>query len=100
MLAGRDAVGIVRTGIRRTVAFMLPPLQRLSRTAGASRPPDVRALVLSPTGESSEKAHKAVLNDRQCEANKRDGRKAFGPQAVRGANRPACGVNETAFQHD
>jgi len=50
LLAGRDLVGLARTGTGKTAAFALPTLQRLA--AGGRRVPRApRALVLTPTRE-------------------------------------------------
>ena len=46
ILAGRDVIGVAQTGSGKTVAFVLPILQRLARN-----PYGVFALVLTPTRE-------------------------------------------------
>lgn len=45
VLEGRDVVGCAQTGTGKTVAFVLPVLQRLSRRPG------IKALVVTPTRE-------------------------------------------------
>ena len=49
-LAGRDLIGCAQTGTGKTAAFVLPLLDRLSRTPAAGQRP-VRALVVTPTRE-------------------------------------------------
>ena len=51
LLAGRDMVGIARTGTGKTAAFALPLLQRLAAHPARPRPGECRALILSPTRE-------------------------------------------------
>ncbi|MBL8251876.1 MAG: DEAD/DEAH box helicase, partial [Candidatus Competibacter sp.] len=54
VLAGRDVLASAQTGTGKTAAFTLPMLQRLQASAPEqqpSRPPPVRALVLTPTRE-------------------------------------------------
>jgi ATP-dependent RNA helicase RhlE len=48
VLAGRDLIGIAQTGTGKTAAFVLPILERLSKSP-ASRAP--RALIVAPTRE-------------------------------------------------
>ena len=48
LLEGRDLLGCAQTGTGKTAAFVLPILQRLSRTPNARK---IRALILSPTRE-------------------------------------------------
>lgn len=50
LLAGKDVVAKARTGTGKTVAFLLPTLQRLGSRERAG-PGQIRALVLSPTRE-------------------------------------------------
>ena len=50
LLAGKDVVAKARTGTGKTVAFLLPTLQRLGTTERAGKG-QIRALVLSPTRE-------------------------------------------------
>ncbi|HYO78796.1 MAG TPA: DEAD/DEAH box helicase [Thermoanaerobaculia bacterium] len=49
VLAGRDLIGIAQTGTGKTAAFVLPILERLSKTPQPSRNP--RALIVAPTRE-------------------------------------------------
>jgi ATP-dependent RNA helicase RhlE len=49
VLAGRDLIGIAQTGTGKTAAFVLPILERLSKTNQPSRNP--RALIVAPTRE-------------------------------------------------
>jgi len=55
-LAGRDVLGLARTGSGKTAAFLLPILQRLA--TGPRR--RVRALVVAPTRELAEQIHQAA----------------------------------------
>ncbi|MFL6246072.1 MAG: DEAD/DEAH box helicase [Thermoanaerobaculia bacterium] len=48
VLAGRDLIGIAQTGTGKTAAFVLPILERLSKSAPARHP---RALIVAPTRE-------------------------------------------------
>lgn len=50
-LAGRDLIGIARTGTGKTAAFALPILDRLARHPAHRRKLSTRVLVLSPTRE-------------------------------------------------
>ena len=50
-LAGRDVLGRARTGSGKTVAFAVPTVLALARSAKAARPSAPRALVLVPTRE-------------------------------------------------
>src|ERR1051325_4898326 len=49
VLAGRDLIGIARTGTGMTAAFVLPTLEPLARKPAQHRGP--RALVVAPTRE-------------------------------------------------
>jgi ATP-dependent RNA helicase RhlE len=49
VLAGRDLIGIAQTGTGKTAAFVLPILERLSKTKQQNRNP--RALIVAPTRE-------------------------------------------------
>jgi len=49
VLAGRDLIGIAQTGTGKTAAFVLPILERLSKSPQPSRHP--RALIVAPTRE-------------------------------------------------
>ncbi len=49
VLAGRDLIGIAQTGTGKTAAFVLPILERLSKSPQPSRNP--RALIVAPTRE-------------------------------------------------
>lgn len=49
VLEGRDLIGIAQTGTGKTAAFVLPILERLSRSSQVSRQP--RALIVAPTRE-------------------------------------------------
>jgi ATP-dependent RNA helicase RhlE len=48
LLEGRDVVGTAQTGTGKTVAFLLPSMERLLQREGSARP---RMLVLAPTRE-------------------------------------------------
>jgi ATP-dependent RNA helicase RhlE len=56
-LAGRDLIGCASTGTGKTAAFVLPILQRLSRTGRGK----CRALVLAPTRELALQIDEQVL---------------------------------------
>ena len=49
VLDGRDVLGCAQTGTGKTAAFVLPILQRLSRSASAKG--KIRALIVAPTRE-------------------------------------------------
>jgi ATP-dependent RNA helicase RhlE len=51
LLAGRDLIGVARTGTGKTAAFALPLLQHLDGTRAAQKGRGPRALVLTPTRE-------------------------------------------------
>jgi ATP-dependent RNA helicase RhlE len=51
VLAGRDLVGLARTGTGKTAAFGLPLLHRILDIGHPPRPRTVRALILAPTRE-------------------------------------------------
>ena len=48
VLAGRDLIGIAQTGTGKTAAFVLPILERISKSAPGRHP---RALIVAPTRE-------------------------------------------------
>ena len=48
---GRDVTGIAQTGTGKTAAFVLPLLDRLTRTRHALVPKNARAVILAPTRE-------------------------------------------------
>jgi ATP-dependent RNA helicase RhlE len=50
LLAGHDLLGCAQTGTGKTAAFLLPVLQQLAATLD-SGPPEIRALILTPTRE-------------------------------------------------
>lgn len=57
-LLGRDVIGTANTGTGKTVAFVLPVLQRLlSQPAPRRR---TRALILTPTRELAEQIHQTI----------------------------------------
>ena len=56
VLEGRDVLGLAQTGTGKTAAFLLPILQRLTRSA--SKKP--RVLILEPTRELAEQVHQTV----------------------------------------
>ncbi|HEV2746852.1 MAG TPA: DEAD/DEAH box helicase [Allosphingosinicella sp.] len=51
LLKGRDLLGIAQTGTGKTAAFMLPSIDRLSRSDKRPQPRTCRMLVLAPTRE-------------------------------------------------
>ena len=50
VLAGHDVIAKAKTGTGKTIAFLLPTIERLAR-AGKPSAPSVRALAISPTRE-------------------------------------------------
>ncbi len=65
-LAGEDVVATAQTGTGKTLAFLIPILERLLKTAGAkergSKSEGVQALILSPTRELAIQIHKAFTD--------------------------------------
>ncbi|WP_432737795.1 DEAD/DEAH box helicase [Maridesulfovibrio sp. FT414] len=59
-LAGRDVMGLARTGTGKTAAFVLPVLQRLLDADAPKRGP-VRVLVLVPTRELAVQIHQTFF---------------------------------------
>ena len=51
LLEGRDLLGIAQTGTGKTAAFMLPSIDRLTRSDKRPQPRTCRMLVLAPTRE-------------------------------------------------
>jgi ATP-dependent RNA helicase RhlE len=51
ILAGRDILGIARTGTGKTAAFALPALQHILEHPATPKPKTTRVLVLAPTRE-------------------------------------------------
>jgi ATP-dependent RNA helicase RhlE len=51
VLEGRDLLGIAQTGTGKTAAFMLPSIDRLTRSDKRPQPRTCRMLVLAPTRE-------------------------------------------------
>jgi len=51
LLKGRDLLGIAQTGTGKTAAFMLPSIDRLTRSDKRPQPRNCRMLVLAPTRE-------------------------------------------------
>jgi ATP-dependent RNA helicase RhlE len=59
-LAGRDVVATAQTGTGKTLAFLLPVIQSLTKPEG--RPgPGIRALILAPTRELALQIHETAL---------------------------------------
>jgi len=58
VLSGRDVVAMARTGSGKTMAFLIPVLEKLAShsTAGA------RALILSPTRELAQQTYRAGIS--------------------------------------
>ena len=56
VMAGRDIIGLAQTGTGKTAAFVLPILERLSK----SRSPYVRAVIVAPTRELAQQIHEVV----------------------------------------
>ena len=59
-LTGRDIIGTAQTGTGKTVAFVLPILQRLLETATPGKRRQIRALIVTPTRELAEQIHEAI----------------------------------------
>jgi len=57
-LSGRDVVATANTGTGKTLAFLVPLLERL---AGQPRQPGVRAVVLTPTRELALQIHEVCI---------------------------------------
>src|SRR4028119_1200374 len=51
VLEGRDLLGIAQTGTGKTAAFMLPSIDRLTKSDKRPQPRTCRMLVLAPTRE-------------------------------------------------
>ena len=61
VLAGRDLLGLARTGSGKTAAFVLPILQRLIQAKAPRRGP-LRVLVLAPTRELALQIHETFAS--------------------------------------
>ncbi len=64
-LAGKDVVATAQTGTGKTLAFLLPILEKLLKNAAPSESrgkPAIKALVLSPTRELAIQIHKAFVD--------------------------------------
>lgn len=59
-LAGRDVLGRGRTGSGKTIAFVLPIVQRLAASGSRQRFGKPRALILVPTRELAVQVHEVV----------------------------------------
>jgi ATP-dependent RNA helicase RhlE len=57
VLQNRDILGLAQTGTGKTAAFMLPILQRLSK----SQARQIRALIIVPTRELAEQIHQTAI---------------------------------------
>lgn len=60
VLAGKDVMGLARTGTGKTAAFALPILQKLMQKK-SSRTGPVRVLVLAPTRELAQQIHQNFI---------------------------------------
>ena len=60
LLAGRDVVAKARTGTGKTLAFLIPTLEKILAAPPPARAGGVRALVLSPTRELAGQIHDAA----------------------------------------
>jgi ATP-dependent RNA helicase RhlE len=59
-LAGRDVVATAQTGTGKTLAFLLPAIQFLTKSDGEPAP-GIRALILAPTRELALQIHETAL---------------------------------------
>jgi ATP-dependent RNA helicase RhlE len=59
LLAGSDLIGVAQTGTGKTAAFVLPLLDRLTRTASSRQP---RALIVAPTRELALQIEESLRN--------------------------------------
>lgn len=59
-LAGRDIVATAQTGTGKTLAFLLPVIQSLTKSEGKPGP-GIRALILAPTRELALQIHETAL---------------------------------------
>lgn len=59
LLAGRDLIGVARTGTGKTAAFALPILQNLEASPRKAAPRETRVLVLTPTRELALQVHES-----------------------------------------
>lgn len=50
-LSGKDVLGRARTGTGKTIAFLLPAIERILRSPGYDQATDIGILVISPTRE-------------------------------------------------
>ncbi len=58
VLQGHDVMGLAQTGTGKTAAFVLPILERLSKSKDKS----VRALVIAPTRELAQQIHEVICD--------------------------------------
>lgn len=56
VVSGKDVMGLAQTGTGKTAAFVLPMVERLSKT----RSRDVRAVIIAPTRELASQIHEVV----------------------------------------
>lgn len=57
IMAGKDLLGLAKTGTGKTAAFVIPMLERLTE----NRTKDVRALIIAPTRELAEQINNTVI---------------------------------------
>ncbi|WP_414832800.1 DEAD/DEAH box helicase [Afifella sp. YEN Y35] len=62
MLAGRDLLGTAQTGTGKTASFVLPLLDKLSRTMVPAAPRTCHALIVVPTRELAQQVADSVRN--------------------------------------
>src|SRR5262252_7376989 len=60
-LAGRDVVATAQTGTGKTLAFLLPVIQSLTKLEGRPPASGIRALILAPTRELALQIHETTL---------------------------------------
>jgi superfamily II DNA/RNA helicase len=60
ILDGKDIIGLAQTGTGKTVAFVLPILQRLLKTHRTASSLSPSGLIMAPTRELAEQIHESI----------------------------------------